>query len=185
MPDPTDSMDDGSALAGLMQRLYSLLVEAAFTDAAGLGLTVAWELDNPFVQDVLDALADQVVGVAETTKDEIRALVGRQAAEGWSIDDLAEAIQQAGVTRSATRATVIARTETTRAYSLGSLAAFEVSGQVDRVEWLTTQDEKTCPICEPLDGQIVAMGKPFDGGVYFPPAHPSCRCAILPVLKED
>lgn len=185
MPDPTDSLDDGTVLAGLMRRLYPLIVEAAFGDAASLGLTVAWELDNPFVQDVLDALADQVKGVAETTRDEIRALVGRQAAEGWSIDELAEAMQQAGVTRSAARATTIARTETTRAYSLGSLAAFEVSGQVDRVGWLTTQDEKTCPICEPLDGRIVAIGKPFDSGVYFPPAHPSCRCAILPVLKED
>ena len=185
MPDPTDSMDDGSALAALMRGLYPLLVEAAFTDATGLGLSVAWDLDNPFVQDVLDALADQVVGVAETTKDEIRALVGRQAAEGWSLDELADAIQQAGVTRSASRATAIARTETTRAYSLGSLAAFEVSGQIDRVEWLTAQDEKTCPICEPLDGRVVALGNPFDGGVYFPPAHPNCRCALLPVLKED
>ena len=185
MPDPTDSLDDGTGLVALLRRLYPLVVEAAFADAAELGIAVVWELDNPFVQDVLDALADQVVGVAETTKDEIRALVGRQAAEGWSIDELAEAIQQAGVTRSTSRATAIARTETTRAYSLGSLAAFEVSGQVDRVEWITAQDEKTCPICEPLDGRVVAMGNPFDGGVYFPPAHPNCRCALLPVLKGD
>ena len=185
MPDPTTSMDNGSTLATLMRGLYPLLVEAAFTDAAAQGLGVAWDLDNPFVQDTLDALADQVVGIAETTKDEIRALVGRQAAEGWSLDELADAIRQAGITRSAARAATIARTETTRAYSLGSIAAFQVSGQVDRLEWLTAQDEKTGPECAALDGRIVALGKAFDGGVYFPPAHPNCRCAILPVLNED
>lgn len=183
--DPTDSLDDGSLLVALMRRLYPLLIEAAFTDASALGIAVDWDLDNPFVQDVLDALADEVKGVAETTKDEIRALVGRQAAEGWSIDDLADALEQSGVTRSAARAAIIARTETTRAYSLGSIAAFQVSGQVDRLEWLTAQDEKTCPECSALDGTVTEMGKAFDGGVMFPPAHPNCRCALLPVLKED
>ena len=185
MPDPTDNLDDGTGLAALMRRLYPLLVEAAFADASAFGISVDWDLDNPFVQDVLDALADEVKGVAETTKDEIRALVGRQAAEGWTIDQLAAELEQSGVTRSAARAAIIARTETTRAYSLGSIAAFQVSGVVDRLEWLTAQDEKTCPECAALDGQVAAMGQSFDGGVMFPPAHPNCRCAILPVLKED
>lgn len=185
MTDVTDSLDDGTGLAALMRRLYPLVVEAAFADVAGRGIAVAWDLANPFVQDVLDALADEVKGVAETTKDEIRALVGRQAAEGWSIDELASALERTGVTRSSVRAAVIARTETTRAYSLGSIAAFQVSGVVDRVEWLTAEDEKTCPECARLDGQITSLGKSFDGGVYFPPAHPNCRCAILPVLREE
>ncbi len=183
--DPTDNLDDGSLLVALMRRLYPLLVEAAFADASAFGIAVDWDLDNPFVQDVLDALADEVKNVAETTKDEIRALVGRQAAEGWTLDELADAIEQSGVTRSASRAAIIARTETTRAYSLGSIAAFQVSGQVDRLEWLTAQDEKTCPECSALDGTVTEMGKAFDGGVMFPPAHPNCRCALLPVLKED
>ena len=123
--------------------------------------------------------------IAKVPKDEIRALVGRQAAEGWTIDELAAELERSGVTRSAARAAIIARTETTRAYSLGSIAAFQVSGVVDRLEWLTAQDEKTCPECAALDGQVAAMGQSFDGGVMFPPAHPNCRCAILPVLKED
>lgn len=185
MPDPTDSLDDGTGLAALMQRLYRLILEAAFADASLLGIPVEWDLENPFVQDVLDALADEVRGVAETTKDEIRALIGRQAAEGWTLDELAEQLEQSGVTRSAARAAIIARTETTRAYSLGSITAFQVSGVVDRLEWLTAQDEKTCPECAALDGQVTVMGQSFDGGVMFPPAHPNCRCAILPVLKED
>lgn len=183
--DPTDKLDDGADLVALMRRLYPLLVEAAFVDASQLGLSVTWSLENPYVLDVLDELAKQVRSVAETTKEEIRYLVARQATEGWSVDQLAEEITRYGEIRSLTRATVIARTETTRAYSLGSIAAFQVSGVVDRLEWLTAQDEKTCPECAALDGQVADMGKAFGGGVMFPPAHPNCRCAILPVLKED
>ena len=168
MPDPTDSLDDGSTLATLMRGLYARLLEAAFADAAASGIGVAWDLANPYVQDVLDALAEQVRGVAETTRDEIRALVARQ-------DQLAKV-------RSATRAAVIARTETARAYALGSLAAWQVSGEVAASEWLTAGDELECPICAPLNGQQANLGRPFAGGLYFPPAHPNCRCALLPVL---
>ena len=84
--------------------------------------------------------------------------------------------------RSATRAAVIARTETARAYALGSLAAWQVSGEVAASEWLTAGDELECPICAPLNGQQANLGRPFAGGLYYPPAHPNCRCALLPVL---
>ena len=182
MPDPTDNLDTGDALARLLSRFYPALIEAAFVDAAGLGLDVAFALDNPFVQDVLDELAKEVVGMAETTRDEIRALVGRQAAEGWSLDELADAIEQHGITRSASRAAAIARTESARAYSLGSIAAYTVSGQVGGLEWLTAEDERTCPTCAPLNGRQVNLGSAFDGAIRFPPAHTNCRCALRPVL---
>lgn len=182
MADPLDSLDDGSALATLMRHLYPRLLESAFVDAAAQGLTVTWTLDNPFVQDVLDALAEQVQAVAETTRDEIRALVGRQASEGWSLEQLAAELDHLAEVRSATRAEVIARTETARAYSLGSLAAYTVSGQVAATEWLTAGDERECAICAPLDGTQAALGQSFDGGIFFPPAHPNCRCAVRPVL---
>lgn len=182
MADLTDNLDDGSALAELMRGLYQRLLEAAFDDAAASGIGVAWDLANPYVQDVLDALAEQIKGVAATTKDEIRALVARQAAEGWSLERLASELEQLAGVRSATRAAVIARTETARAYALGSLAAWQVSGEVAASEWLTAGDELECPICAPLNGQQADLGRPFDGGIYFPPAHPNCRCALLPVL---
>ena len=58
MPDPTDSLDDGTGLAALMQRLYRLILEAAFAYASLLGIPVEWDLENPIVQDGLDARSE-------------------------------------------------------------------------------------------------------------------------------
>lgn len=179
--DATAGLDDGTQLATLMRRLYPLVIESAFGDASLAGIPVAFDLSNPYVQTVLDRLAHDVQGVASTTRDEIRALVGRQADEGWTIDELAAEIANLAETRSLTRATTIARTETARAYSLGSKAAWRESGVVDRMQWLTTDP---CPICEAFDGMIVGLDQEFADGIAEPPAHPDCRCALSPVLSE-
>jgi len=48
------------------------------------------------------------------------------------------------------------------------------------VEWITTPDERLCPVCAPLDGVKVPFGEKFataNGELPGPPAHPNCRCA--------
>ena len=39
-------------------------------------------------------------------------------------------------------------------------------------------DDRVCPICEPLAGEIM---KESDGTVVFPPFHDNCRCMLEPV----
>jgi SPP1 gp7 family putative phage head morphogenesis protein len=172
----------GDEWASVMERFYPLLVEKAFGDAGiALGMSLAFTLDNPLIQEILGELAQQVRGVADTTIDEIQALVGRQAAEGWSVDQLAAEIGKLAEIRSTERARVIAVTETASAYSRGSIAAYQQSGVVDRLTWLTTDP---CEICQENNEKIVPMGEAFPSGHTFPPAHPNCRCAISPVLSE-
>ena len=43
--------------------------------------------------------------------------------------------------------------------------------------WSAILDERTCPICTPLDGVIEDSRDDFP---YSPPVHPNCRCRILP-----
>jgi SPP1 gp7 family putative phage head morphogenesis protein len=43
--------------------------------------------------------------------------------------------------------------------------------------WSAILDERTCPICTPLDGQVEESRDDFP---YSPPVHPNCRCRILP-----
>jgi SPP1 gp7 family putative phage head morphogenesis protein len=175
-------LDLGDEIARLMRRFYPLLISRAFGDASGvLGIDLAYDLENPFVQEVLDQLAKQVRSVAETTRDDIRWLVGQAASEGWSTADLARELRQLGETLSSSRADVIARTETATAYSRGSLLAFEESGVVSAVEWLAGPDE--CDICQPLSGTRVALGEPFADGILHPPLHPNCRCALAPIVE--
>ena len=81
------------------------------------------------------------------------------------------------------RAMTIARNELAEAYGEGQFQAMReavqsgaVSGQMKK-SWATAEDERTCPICQALDGEIQDLEAPFSCGEMHPPAHIQCRCA--------
>ena len=76
-----------------------------------------------------------------------------------------------------TRARTMARTETMYAYNTTATERYKAHG-IEEEEWLTTEDERTCDICGPLDGQRFPVGE------QDCPIHPNCRCVKLPVLPE-
>lgn len=178
-------LDLGPRVQRIMKRYYPEVLKQAFTDAeAALDLAIAFDVENKEVQAVLGDLADLVTRITETTRDDIRALVGRQAAEGWSVEQLASVILASGATTSPMRAHLIAVTETATAYSMGSLLAYAQSKVVESVEWLTTIDSKTCPSCKALNGEVRPLvDATFSDGTAHPPHHPRCRCALAPVVK--
>ena len=49
---------------------------------------------------------------------------------------------------------------------------------IKEVEVLVDEDERTCPICSKLEGKRVPIH-----GVMPIPAHPNCRCCIIPVVE--
>ena len=88
----------------------------------------------------------------------------------------------------------IARTELAFAYNQGSYEGTkqaQAAGYLgDTVKvWCTADDERVCKICGGLEGKEVAMDEDFDFTTKLarrnatirrvPPAHPSCRCAVL------
>lgn len=81
------------------------------------------------------------------------------------------------------RAQNIARTELAFAYNAGAYGATKDAqargyiGNCVKV-WLTAYDERVCPICSAMDDEKRSMDEPFSNGKLFPPAHPSCRCAV-------
>ena len=84
------------------------------------------------------------------------------------------------------RANMIARTEIMQALNRGAVESWrqamdEGLAEEIRKEWLVTPSE-ACPICEDLDGDVVDIDEEFDGGFDAPPAHPHCRCAVIPVV---
>lgn len=169
------------AIDDIMRRFYPILLRQAFADANDLlGVSLDFDLENEFVQSLLVSLAKRVTSVDQVTKDEIERLTKQGAQEGWSTDELAKRIREHGGAASRSRSVAIARTESTSAYSQGSLLAYKESGVVSGVEWLTAGDP--CDICDPLNGQVVALDKEFPGDIPYPPAHPMCRCVLLPVV---
>lgn len=101
----------------------------------------------------------------------------------------------------------VAETETVRSFNGGTLDAWTLSEGVEYVEWVTREDERVCPFCNELHGIRVKVDEPFadlghtveavdDNGqtvffvndyapMYAPPAHPFCRCKLVPVLKDQ
>lgn len=174
--DPTAALDDGSQVASLMQKHYQALLEDAFLDAADNGVDVAFDLANPYVQTVLADLAKNIRAVADTTRDEIRALVGRQAEEGWSVEELAKQIRERGAVASRTRSLTIARTETGQAYNRGAVAAYRAGG-ITHVDVLDGDDDE---VCAAANGARWTLAE----AEANPLGHPNCVRAFSPVLPD-
>lgn len=177
-------LDLGPGATRIMHKFYPKVLQRAFDDAGfALDLDLAFDQANDKVQEVLKDLAKLVTRIADTTREAIRALIGHQAAEGWSLQRLAKEIVDSGLVVSQSRAKMIARTETAAAYSQGSMLAYTQSDLVNAIEWIATIDEDTCEDCKALNGTTTKLGKAFADGSTAPPRHPNCRCAIAPVLK--
>ena len=89
----------------------------------------------------------------------------------------------------------IARTELAFSYNQGSLEGIKQAqekgymGDVMKI-WCTAEDERVCPICRGLEGKRILLDEDFEFNTRLdtsanptikkvPPAHPSCRCAVM------
>lgn len=123
-----------------------------------------------------------VRGLDETTRDLVKTLTTEALEEGWSNDELAEELENSDAFDDA-RSDRIARTETAFADVQGNLIGWEESGVVEGKEWIV--GDGCCDECEELNGEVVALDEEFSNGSDAAPAHPDCRCDVLPVVKED
>ncbi len=174
--DVVSGLDNGDEAARLMQRFYPLIVESAFGDASLAGIPVAFDLEMQEVQQVLGKLAKDVRKVAETTRDDIRRLVGQQAENGWTIDELAERILEMGEINSESRAVMIARTETGQGYNLGSVAAYRSAG-LSHVDVLDGDEDEPCASA---NGSRWTL----EEAEANPLGHPNCTRAFQPVVED-
>lgn len=153
---------------------------------AAVDVDFAFDETNPRAVAWVQAHSTALIeGLSETTREEIRDLVEGAFDGEYDTDDLANQIEE--LIGDATRAETIARTETMRASNQGQLEAWDQATEKglltgsESLEWITTPDDRLCPICEPLDGQTAPRGGTFevDGDrITAPPAHPRCRCTV-------
>jgi len=114
--------------------------------------------------------------IAKAGYDRIGTALADSIAAGYSPAKAAKVITEK--IGDPARALTIAITETNRAMSAGSVYTYQ-EAQIEEVEWNAVEP---CDICEPNDGQVVRLGEAFPSGDITPPAHPNCRCALLPVI---
>lgn len=172
--------DGGRAAAGSIRRLRASKMRSA--------VDVEFEFDrtNPRATEwAREHAGELIMNITETTRDQIRDLVEDAFEEQFTVEELADEI--ASIIGDEDRADKIAHTETMRAANEGVLEAWQQATEsgllegTEKKEWITTPDDRLCPICEPLDGQTVGLNEQFDvegGDLDGPPAHPNCRCTL-------
>lgn len=136
---------------------------------------------------LLDRSEATIKEVNATTLNRIGTLLGESLTTGQSYDSLARKLLRdditASVIKDASRAQTIAVTEMSRALNTSTLNNYETFG-VEMVEWLAI-DTGVCEICPANEAQgPIKLGQVFDSGDEAPPAHPNCRCTVLPVVDE-
>ena len=136
-------------------------------------------------QTIITAVRDRLSPAQLATK--LRPLISVTAPQGQAITRrvdqwLQRRFDAAMAKATRQRALTIARTELLTAANAGQQAAWMEARTAGLIpdgmvkEFITTPDDRLCPICEPLDGEQVELDAPFSFGGQYPPVHVSCRC---------
>jgi HK97 family phage portal protein len=137
---------------------------------------------SPATRYALTWLASRITWAAEEVGDETERLLSKELHEGFEAGEGMEVIARRieGVFNGCrkNRAIRISRTETIMASNEGALYGYEQSGVVEKVEFYTALDERTCEECSSMHGQEFVLAESH--GVI--PLHPMCRCTWLPVI---
>ena len=120
--------------------------------------------------------------ILDATREMIRSDVAQAIEEGWTNDELASKLSDSYAFSDA-RADMIARTEIARADVQGSLILYKDSGVVDQKQWITGAG--CCDDCQELNDEVVDIDENFSDGSDGPPAHPACRCDVIPVVAQQ
>lgn len=181
---PWDDLDKEMLreLNALYQAAGSLAASGAST---AVGFEVSWNVANPWVRQTLNELALRVVGINETTRQDVSSLVAAGLDEGLSLKDIASSISGLFEATYAGRAMTIARTESMYSYGLASLRGYQESGVVDSVELYDNPDHDDDP--SPIDGLTCAQRNGLQvsldqAQVHLDSEHPNGTMAVAPVL---
>lgn len=126
--------------------------------------------------------------ITDSTRHEIRSIITEAIDPGLDPDELREKLQES-VAFSEDRADLVARTELARAHNEGNLIGMKESQEVVgdfKKKWLTAGDDRVSPGCRKNQEQgAIPLDAAFQSGDDAPPAHPRCRCVLVPVLDDS
>lgn len=168
---------------------------------AGVGDDAFDELTKPVQKYIKTRVFDFSFEMTQETNKLLKGTLTEGIAEGEGIPALRNRVKTLFGDMEKYRAERIARSEVVRASNFAAREAYDQSGVVKGLEWLTTNDDVTCPYCAPLDGKKVKLDEAFfekgdtvqgeDGTsidldyeiIEHPPLHVNCRCTVVPVIK--
>lgn len=118
---------------------------------------------NAIASTRMDDLAQAIAGAIRAGDDSSALIAGMPA-----------------ILNTGPRAAMIAKTEVARTIAAASLERF-FKGGVTRKAWVIAPSEEGCLVCRGnRDDGSIPLESAFQSGNIQPPAHPGCRCAVLP-----
>ena len=182
-----------SAFKGAAKTVRRTVV--SFGDAAAQEIIsdATFNVNSPKVREFMRTFgAERIRDINRTTRERVRSVLVDGIDSGASIDDIAESIGEVFDVAEGSRAIAIARTEVARASNFGALEGYRQT-EVEKKEWLSTQDGVVRPTHVDADGQIVGIDEDFTvgglscdfpGNTGDPAEDVNCRCGVLPVLND-
>ncbi len=159
---------------------------------------------DPINPGVVRALEQHRYGAVQSANSTILKQLRKKLADGMeageNVPDLRRRVETVFEGLSAYGAERIARTETIWAWNEGARQGYKQSGVVEKLQWVSSGDQRSCDFCLDMDGKIVGIDMSFfdKGDTYevnereldfeyekvdHPPIHCMCRCTIVPVLE--
>jgi SPP1 gp7 family putative phage head morphogenesis protein len=181
-------------LAILVPRLAQMALTGMQEAARKVGIAFNNQLYNQQAEAWARAHADEIlkgfIDSSKTMQGTFQAGTGQALADwiakpGATVGELNESLTELF---SQARASTIAVTEATRAFSSGQEIAYLNEG-ITEWTWQTNRDELVCPYCGGAHGQTRKIGDAF--GIFRgtpvtkPPWHPNCRCSVKPKVNKD
>lgn len=143
--------------------------------------------NNPETTSKIQLLAtrafENLKGVTSTMSSQLNQILAQGMLDGSGAEAIANEMTDKIDSLSDSRALTIARTEVINAHAEGQLDAFVDLGVEElgvKAEWSTAGDDRVCPECEELEGNIYTI----DEARGMIPVHPNCRCAWIPYVPD-
>lgn len=123
--------------------------------------------------------AKLITGIDQTTKDNINTTITKAMTQNWSVDKLATTLSSSHAF-SASRARMVALTESRAAKSNGQIDSYRLHG-ITKKSWLAASDACDECVSNEADGPI-DINASFSSGDDVPPLHPNCNCSCEPEI---
>jgi SPP1 gp7 family putative phage head morphogenesis protein len=142
-------------------------------------------LDPPKAfQNLVERSGSLITGLDKTGYELIGTTLADAIRTGTPPGKAAKLIEDA--VGSPARALTIAVTENSRVMNAAAIQRYKDAG-IKQVKWMAvdaTGGTPPCPKCSQNIGQVVEIGSSFNSGQMQPPAHPHCRCNLLPEIPD-
>jgi len=157
---------------------YSNELVTNITDQTRLALTaiIGMEIAQGATLQQMAKQIRNTVGMNARQQAALQALQARMIAAEVEVAAIQKAMDLYTKRAIRYRAMMIARTETARALSAGTLDAYERTG-IHKVQWVA--DPECCDICIDNNGKVYTIEEAGD----LIPAHPNCECAWVMALE--